>query len=85
MPHDDNRPTLPNFLDEKDCRFTGLRGTRDTVSRLLRESGVGTLIKHAEVITECALWDEGLQGASTPRCRFYAIFFMNGKVLCLSR
>ena len=30
-------PAMPNFLDEKDDRFAGLRGTRDVVARKLRE------------------------------------------------
>ncbi len=53
-------PTLPNFFDEKNYCFDGLRGTRDTVSRQLREDDVGSSVKHAEVITykeEDQLWD----------------------------
>ncbi|XP_064387890.1 zinc finger MYM-type protein 2-like [Halichondria panicea] len=79
-------PILPNFFDENDYRFDGLRGTRDTVSRQLREDGVGSSVKHAEVITyeeEDKLWDREVLGSSTPKCLFSTIFFMNGKVLCL--
>ena len=79
-------PTTPNFLDEKDPRFAGLRGTRDTVSRRLREEGVGASVKHASVIShkeESALWDAGVIGVHSPKALLNAIFFMNGKVLCL--
>ncbi len=81
-------PTLPNFFDEKDYRFDGLRGTRDTISRQLREDGVGSSVKHAEVIIityeeEVTLWDREVLGSSTPKRLFSTIFFMNGKVLCL--
>ena len=38
-------PATPNFLDEKDDRFAGLRGTRDVVARKLREDGGGAYVK----------------------------------------
>ena len=78
--------STPNFLDENDPRFAGLRGTRDTVSRQLREEGVGASVKHAPVISheeESALWDGGILGVHSPKALLNAIFFMNGKVLCL--
>ena len=79
-------PETPNFLDEKDVRFVGLRGTRDTVSRQLREQGVGAKVKHAAVISyeeESALWDRGVVGAHSTKALLNAVFYMNGKVLCL--
>ena len=33
----EKKPDAPNFLDEKDGRFSQLRGVRDTVNRELRE------------------------------------------------
>ena len=40
----------PDFLD-KDKRFTELTGTCKSVARQLHEQGVGTHVKHAEIIT----------------------------------
>ena len=79
-------PSLPNFFDEKDPNFSGLRGARDTVSRQLRQDGIGTAVKHADVLSyeeEALLWNKGLLGTDSPRALFNAVFFMNGKVLCL--
>lgn len=62
----------------------GLRGTRDTVARQLHEQGIRASVKY--VISpekEAMLWDQGILGATTPRSLFYAVFFMNGNVLCL--
>ena len=40
-------PSTPNFLDDKNTRFSGLRRTRDTVARKLREGrGDNKLVKH---------------------------------------
>ena len=56
-------PSLPNFFDEKDPNFAGLRGARDTISRQLRQDGIGTAVKHADVLSyeeEALLWSKGL-------------------------
>ena len=58
-------PLVPNFLDENDSRFAGLRGTRDCIARKLREDGVGVSVKHADVISraeEARLWSAGVLG-----------------------
>ena len=39
----------PNFLDEKNPQFAGLRGTRDCVAQKLREEGVGVTVKHTSI------------------------------------
>ena len=81
-----SNPDTPNFLDEKDLRFSGLRGTRDTVSRRLREEGVGASVKHTAVIShdeESALWESGVIGVHNPKALLNAVFFLNRKVLCL--
>ena len=44
-------PYCPNFLDDKDPAFAGLRGVRDNVSRELRSAGIGAAVKHTNVIT----------------------------------
>ena len=79
-------PLVPNFLDENDSRFAGLRGRRDCIARKLREDGVGVSVKHADVISraeEARLWSAGVLGVDTPSSLLKAVFFMNGKVLCL--
>ena len=81
-----SNPDTPNFLDENDPKFSGLRETRDTVSRRLREEGVGTSVKHTAVIShdeESALWESGVIGVHNPKSLLNAVFFLNGKVLCL--
>ena len=44
-------PSTPNFLDGKDTRFSGLRGTRNTVARKLHEDVVGSSVRHTAVIS----------------------------------
>ena len=71
-------PSTPNFLNEEDDHFKGLRGTRDTVARQLREQGIRASVKHAEVITheeEALLWDQGIFGVSTPRSLFCRVLY----------
>ena len=77
-------PSTPNLC--KDTRFFGLRGTRDTVARKLREDGVGSSVRHAAVFSyeeEESLWKAGTLGVESPKTLLNAIFYMNGKVLCL--
>ena len=79
-------PNAVNFLDEKDAIFVGLRGVRDNMSRKLREEGVGASVKHTEAVSreeEEKLWSSGLLGIDSPRCLANAIFYGNGKNLCL--
>ena len=38
----------PNFVDKKDCRFSVLHKTLDSVFRELRTANVGTTIRNAE-------------------------------------
>lgn len=79
-------PATPNFLDDKDDRFAGLRGTRDVVARKLREDGVGASVKHTATISvdeEAELWSQGVIGVHTPKALINAVFFLNGKTLCL--
>ena len=62
-------PSAPNFLNEEDDHFRGLRGTRDTIARQLREGGIGASVKHTEVISheeEALLWERGILGTNTP-------------------
>ena len=79
-------PATSNFLDEKDDHFAGLGGTRDVVGRKLREDKVGASVKHTATISqeeEAQLWSEGVLGLSSPRALFNAVFFLNGKTMCL--
>ena len=66
--------------------LTGLRGTRDTVARQLREACVGASLKHHEVISkeeENMVWSKGIVGITSPKVLLRALFFANGKYLCL--
>ena len=82
----EKNPLASNFLDDNDPHYAGLRGTRDTVARQLRTDGVGACVKHAEVLSkeeEQLLWDSGVMGVDNPRALANAVFFANGKNLCL--
>ena len=75
-----------NFLGDTDHRFAGLRGTRDRIARERRQLGIGAEVKHAEVISvdeEDKLWRMGTLGTTSPSSLLNAIFFNNGKILCL--
>jgi hypothetical protein len=79
-------PHCPNFLDTKDTRFRQMHAIIDTYFRQLRESGVGAEVKHTNVIMkeeEDELWDKGVLGLDTPESLLRALFFSNGKSLCL--
>ena len=79
-------PEAPNFLDERNPDFEGLRAVRDNVSRHLRSSGIGAQIKHTEIISvseECSLWSQGVLSTSTPKSLLNAVFFCTGKTFCL--
>ena len=74
-------PDAPNFLDEQDSRFAGLRGTRDTVSRSLRAEGIGASVKHTAIISQeevDSLWAQGVLGISNPTALLNAVFYLNG-------
>jgi len=76
----------PNIFSEEDPRFSNLRGTRDTVARKLREEGVGAFTKEAEIISiedEQVIWQKNVMGTHSPKALLYAVFFANGKNLCL--
>ena len=76
----------PNFLDTKDARFRDMHAIIDTYFRELRMTGVGADVKHASLVTkeeENALWEKGVMGLDTPERLFYAVFYYNGKNLCL--
>ena len=79
-------PYAVDILSETDPEFSGLRSVRDRMARKLRKDGVGAVVKHAEIITvedEVKLWEAGVMGVTSARALLNAVFFMNGKVLCL--
>lgn len=60
--------------------------TRDVVARKLRENGVGASVKHTATISQeekAQLWSEGVLGLSSPHALLNAVFFLNGKTMCL--
>ena len=76
-------PMSPNFLDEKHPKFAG---TRDVRGKKLHQDGIGASVKHTPIITheeEASLWSQGVMGTKIPKSLFNAVFFMNGKILCL--
>ena len=81
----EKNPVSVDILSEKDPVFAGLRGTRDTVARQLWEAGVGASVKHTEGFTkeESMLWCKGILGSTSPKALLHAVFFFNGKYLCL--
>ena len=76
----------PNFLDTSDLRFKEMHSIIDAYFRQLRAEGVGTVVKHATLISkeeENALWENGVLGEGTPTQLLNAVFYYNGKNLCL--
>ena len=76
----------PNFLDRQDPRFSELRGTCESVSRELRQSGVGARVKHAAIISseeEEKLWERGAIGIFSPKALVRCVFYYVGKAFCL--
>ena len=76
-------PSSPSFLNKEDDHFKNLCGTGDNVAHLFCEQGIRASVKHVKIIShkeEALLWDQGILGT---RSLFYAIFFMNGEVVCL--
>ena len=56
------------------------------MSQRLQEEGVGASVKHTAVIShgeESVLWESGVIGVHNPKALLNAVFFLNGKVLCL--
>ena len=68
-----------NFPDKKNPKFKKLYGTLNSHFRKLHKSGVGTKLKHAEIVSkeeESRLWDKGLMGANSPSSLLNAMFFV---------
>ena len=79
-------PDCPNFMDRKNHRFRDLTGALQVRYRQLRKEGVGTVVKHAAVVTaeeEDALWKSDVIGEGSPLALQRAIFFYVGKCFCL--
>ena len=75
----------PNFLDKQDPRFSELRGTCESVSRELRESGVGAVIHYAPVISpeEDKLWNSSAIGIYSPKALVRCVFYYVGRAFVL--
>ena len=79
-------PECPNFLDTSDSRFKGMHSIIDAYFRQLRSEGVGAIVKHASLINkeeENLLWEHGVLGDDSPERLLNAVFFYNGKNICL--
>ena len=78
--------TCKDFLATKNPEFKMLHGTLNSHFHKLHESGVGTKVKHAEIICkdeENRLWDSGIMSARSPSALLNAVFYSNGKNVCL--
>ena len=82
----EHNPECPNFVDKKNPSFRKLHRTLDSHFHSLKERGVGVSVKSAEIISkdeENRLWSSGVMGIHSPTALFNAIFYCNGKNLCL--
>ena len=79
-------PDCPNFMDTSDSRFKGMHSIVDSYFRQLRSEGVGAAVRHASLINkdeENLLWQQGVLGDDTPERLLRAVFYYNGKNICL--
>ena len=79
-------PDCPNFMDRKNQRFRDLTGALQVRYRELRKEGIGTVVKHAPVVTgeeEDALWKSNVLNDGTPLGLQRAVFIYVGKCFCL--
>ena len=70
-----------NIFDKSDMRFRDLHMTLDTVCVSLRKEGVGTEVKHADVVSvehEDILWNKGVLGIASPESLLRAMFYTVG-------
>ena len=80
--------SAPNFLNKKDPRFKLLHSSLDNLYHKLRTMNIGIVVRQAEVFTkeeESTLCETGTLGMHSPRALLNAVFFLNGKNLCLRR
>ena len=82
----DKNPLAQKFLDQVNPTFRDIHHACDSVYRNLRQQGVGTQVRHAEVITadeENVLWSSGVIGTDTPVSLQRAVFYYVGKRFCI--
>ena len=82
----ERNPSAVDILSEKDPRFAGLHGTRDTVARELREAGMGAAVQHTPVfktVEEERLWSLGVLCVDSPKALLKAVFFVVENTFCL--
>ena len=75
-----------NIFDTKDHHFRNFHSTCDTVFKKLLSAGVGAEVRHHEPFTpeeENVFWEKGIFGTDSPTALQNAVFFYNGKNLCL--
>lgn len=79
-------PHYPNFLEKHSPDFSEFATTLDNIFKLLRTSGIGADSKHTESISneeEDTLWSSGVLNVSSGQGLLRAVFYYNGKCLCL--
>ena len=70
-----------NLFDKSDLRFRDIHMTLDTVSVSIRKEGVGTEVKHANVISmedEDSMWEKGVIDTTSPWALLRAAFYTVG-------
>ena len=75
-----------SFLTKSDPTFSRLRLSLDARMKQLTSSGVGSVKKQAQLLTEeheAALWDKGVFSTSTSEGLLYVVFFYNCKLFGL--
>ena len=76
---------FPCYHNALDCMLRAY-GKMELYAKSIRENGIGIERKRAQVITqdiEAKLWESGILGLHSPQSLLNAVFFYNGKNLCL--
>ena len=76
----------PNLFAKNNPAFQTLHNTMDSVYRKLRSDGIGTQKHCTETFSkeeENKLWECGVLGVDNPPSLLCAVFFSNGKNVCL--
>ena len=88
MKENQGAANITSFVEKasREKYYPQLNATLDRQLCMLRNSGIGTERKRAEVITadvEAQMWAEGVLGFHSPQALLNSIFFYNGKNFCL--